>query len=79
MDSNKILLEIYEMLTLVTPMNYTTTTLSENLGVRKETITAHLNAHYRVGVDYFQEVKRGTIIIPRKTAVKIKKYYMGSL
>jgi len=87
MQEEKILTEIHKMRNEVTdilsminlfmPLSMTVSKLAESLGKDNKTIRKHLEGNFIKDVDYFQEVKKGKIEIPRETALKVVQYYVA--
>jgi len=72
--SNKVT-EIHSLLALFVPKTLTVSELAKAVGKEKGTIRIHLENNFLKGVDYFQEVEKGKITIPRSTALSIAQYY----
>ena len=68
--------DIHSMINLFMPLTMTISKLAKSLGKDNKTIWKHLEGNFIKDVDYFQEVKRGKIEIPRETALKIAQYYV---
>jgi len=73
---SKKVTEMYNMLTLFVPKNLTVSELAKSLGKDTGTIRVHLEGNFLKNIDYFQEVKKGKILIPRATAINIAQYYL---
>ena len=69
--------DILNMINLFVPSTMTISKLAESLGKDNKTIWKHLEGNFIKDVDYFQEVKRGKIEIPKKTALKVVQYYVA--
>ena len=69
--------DILSLINLFMPLTITVSKLAESLGKDNKTIRKHLEGNFIKNVDYFQEVKKGKIEIPRETALKVVKYYVA--
>lgn len=67
--------EVVTLVSLFVPSSLSVSKLADALGKDTGTIRVHLEGNFIKGVDYFQEVNRGKITIPLKTAFSVAKYY----
>ena len=67
--------EVVTLVNLFMPSSLSVSKLADALGKNSGTIRVHLEGNFIKGVDYFQEVNRGKIVIPRETAFNVAKYY----
>ena len=69
--------DILIALKLFMPSTMTVSQLADSLGKDSRTIRIHLEGNFIKDVDYFQEVSKGKIEIPRETALKVAQYYVA--
>ena len=67
--------DIYSLLNLFVPKTLTVSEVAKAVGKETGTIRVHLEGNFLKDVDYFQDVEKGKITIPRSTALSIAQYY----
>lgn len=68
--------DILCLVNLFVPKELTVSSLAKSLGKDPKTIRVHLEGNFIKGVDYFQELEKGKIQIPRATALAVSEYYV---